>query len=100
MFEAIDIPDLCLYQDKCINLKDYGCFLSLIKRKHIIRLDEKYLIIMAEKRGLFGETSPKKSNPKPIAKCNTNEDVFKVSHRRKTTAIHDSVELVNIHNII
>lgn len=40
--------------------KSTGVFLSLIKRKKITRLDEKHLILMAEKRGLFGDTNPKK----------------------------------------
>lgn len=60
IFEAVDIPDMCAYQNKCIEAKSAGCFLSLIKRKKITRLDEKHLILMAEKRGLFGETNPKK----------------------------------------
>lgn len=52
---------MCAYQNKCIQTKSAGaCFLSLIKRKKITRLDEKHLILMAEKRGLFGETNPKK----------------------------------------
>lgn len=57
---AAEIPDMCAYQNKCIDTKSAGCYLSLIKRKKITRLDEKHLILMAEKRGLFGETSPKK----------------------------------------
>lgn len=60
IFESIAIPDMCLYQNKCIESKSAGCFLSLIKRKKITRLDEKHLILMAEKRGLFGDTNPKK----------------------------------------
>lgn len=51
IFESIDIPDMCAYQNKCIEIKSAGCFLSLIKRKKITRLDEKHLILMAEKRG-------------------------------------------------
>lgn len=51
---------MCAYQNKCIEIKSASCFLSLIKRKKITRLDEKHLILMAEKRGLFGETNPKK----------------------------------------
>lgn len=60
IFESIEIPDMCLYQNKCIESKSTGCFLSLIKRKKVTRLDEKHLILMAEKRGLFGDTNPKK----------------------------------------
>lgn len=51
---------MCLYQNKCMREKSTGVFLSLIKRKKITRLDEKHLILMAEKRGLFGDTNPKK----------------------------------------
>lgn len=60
IFEMIDIPDMCLYQNKCIESKSTGCFLSLIKRKKVTRLDEKHLILMAENRGLFGDINPKK----------------------------------------
>lgn len=60
IFESIEIPDMCLYQNKCMEDKSAGCFLSLVKRKKITRLDEKHLILMAEKRGLFGDTNPKK----------------------------------------
>lgn len=60
LFEIVKIPDMCIYQNKCFEEKSAGCFLSLIKRKKITRLDEKHLILMAEKRGLFGDTNPKK----------------------------------------
>lgn len=59
LFEAVDIPDMCVYQNKCLTKKSTGCFLSLIKRKKVIRLDEKQLILMAEKRKLFGDAKPK-----------------------------------------
>lgn len=58
-FEVVDIPDMCLYQNKCLTAKSKCCFLSLIKRKHIKRLDEKHLIAMAEKRNLFVNSIPK-----------------------------------------
>lgn len=60
LFETIPIPDVCAYQDGCLQLTETGCFLSLIKRKRVTRMDEKYLIVMAERRGLFGDTNPAK----------------------------------------
>ena len=45
LFETMDIPDLCDNKDNCVNDKNYqGCFLSLLKRKEIVRMDSKYLI--------------------------------------------------------
>lgn len=72
LFETVEIPDVCQYQNKCLNLKSLGCFLSLIQRRAVTRLDEKHLILMAERRGLFGDINPKKdtgrSPPKTVKK--------------------------------
>lgn len=99
IFESIEIPDMCLYQNKCINSKLAGCFLSLIKRKKITRLDEKHLILMAEKRGLFGDTNPKKERARI-----QNKRVKKIEHinvpmvniKRKRS--EEIALLVNIHS--
>lgn len=55
LFEQIAVPDVCKYQNDCLNLKSIGCYLSLLKRRTVTRLNEKHLILMAERRGLFGE---------------------------------------------
>lgn len=74
VFEIVEIPDMCLYRNKCFHEKSAGCFLSLIKRKQLTRLDEKHLISMAEKRGLFGDTSPKKEKCRLQCKSMKNEE--------------------------
>lgn len=81
LFETVAIPDVCVYQDNCTRFADAGCFLSLIKRKRVTRLDEKYLIVMAERRGLFGDTSPK---PKQSAKhhARNKEDLMKMKQQQ------------------
>ena len=44
LFETMEIPDLCENKDNCVNDRSLGCFLSLLKRKEIVRMDSKYLI--------------------------------------------------------
>lgn len=98
LFETVDLPDFCLYQDKCINFKEQGCFLALIKRKLITHLDEKYLILMAEKRGLFGDTSPKKGRMRPPTKTIKKEEKPKppkVTKRKKSDDMNILVERIN-----
>lgn len=82
LFETVAIPDVCAYQDNCARFAESGCFLSLIKRKRVTRLDEKYLIVMAERRGLFGDTSPK---PKQSAKhhARNKEDLLKLKQQQQ-----------------
>lgn len=65
IFEATPIPDFCLNKDNCINKRSEGCFLSLLKRREIVRMDSKYLIQIAELRGIFGDKDkPKKTKSK------------------------------------
>ncbi|XP_065361983.1 uncharacterized protein LOC135955560 [Calliphora vicina] len=59
-FICVDLPDLCKNQDNCLRTQDNGCFLSLLQRKDITRLNAKYLIQTAEKRGLFGKAEGSK----------------------------------------
>ncbi|XP_073836277.1 putative methyltransferase NSUN7 isoform X2 [Musca autumnalis] len=61
-FISVDIPDVCKNQDSCLNRCENGCFLSLVQRRQITRLNAKYLIKMAEIRGLFGNTADNKFN--------------------------------------
>lgn len=44
IFEACQLPDFCLNKDNCVAEAKEGCFLSLLRRKEIIRMDSKYLI--------------------------------------------------------
>ncbi|KAM7356317.1 putative methyltransferase NSUN7 [Cochliomyia hominivorax] len=60
-FIRIDIPDLCKNQDNCLQKLHDDCFLSLIQRKKITRLNAKFLIQTAEKRGLFGKAYDSKT---------------------------------------
>ncbi|CAD7006112.1 unnamed protein product [Ceratitis capitata] len=57
------IPDICINRDNCIKQHSIGCYLSLIKRKKVTQLNAKYLIKMAEARGLF-DTAEKSPVPK------------------------------------
>lgn len=65
IFEVCQLPDFCLNKDNCVAEGKEGCFLSLIRRKEIIRMDSKYLIQIAELRGIFGDKDrPKKTKSK------------------------------------
>ncbi|XP_035901102.1 uncharacterized protein LOC118507159 isoform X1 [Anopheles stephensi] len=56
-FEVVELPDFCPQKDGCLDFTECGVFLSLIKRKEVIRLDSKYLIKIAELRGIFGDAN-------------------------------------------
>uniref|UniRef100_A0A1B6EGC3 Uncharacterized protein n=1 Tax=Clastoptera arizonana TaxID=38151 RepID=A0A1B6EGC3_9HEMI len=60
LFELGTLPNLCPGNEKCLNLQSEGVYLALIKRKEITRLDPKYMIKMAESRGLFGRSEGSK----------------------------------------
>lgn len=94
VFEVVDIPDMCLYQNKCLTAKSTGCFLSLIKRKQITRLDEKHLITMAEKRGLFGDSIPKviRSKSKIVKKDEQQKQIVTVTPKK----VEEIAQKVNI----
>lgn len=62
LFEVQKLPDFCINRDNCVLKRSEGCFLSLLKRKEIIRMDSKYLIQIAELRGIFGD----KDRPKKV----------------------------------
>jgi hypothetical protein len=64
LFERSPIPDFCLNKDNCVEQRSDG-FLSLLRRKEIVRMDSKYLIQIAELRGIFGDKDkPKKGKSK------------------------------------
>ncbi|CAB3258175.1 unnamed protein product [Arctia plantaginis] len=62
LFEVTTLPNLGNGLDINYILDRDGCYLGLIQRKEITRLDAKYMIRVAEDRGLFG---PASSAPPP-----------------------------------
>ncbi|KAL1505818.1 hypothetical protein ABEB36_005292 [Hypothenemus hampei] len=97
MLEEIEVPDTDLFtspslpslgtpEDAQINWKNEGCFLSLIQRKEVIRLDDKYMIQMAENRGLFGSSTTQntlKSKTSKSSKKKRDKDDLKFRSRKK-----------------
>ncbi|KAH8366216.1 hypothetical protein KR093_010197 [Drosophila rubida] len=68
------VPDICINQDNCIAHQSTGSFLSLIRRKSLTQLNEKYLISMAERRGLFGKPADRdKARSKAVKLQELNE---------------------------
>ncbi|KAF5286182.1 hypothetical protein FQR65_LT12940 [Abscondita terminalis] len=57
LFDLPSLPNLCPNQNNCLNLVEEGCYLALIQRKELTKLDNKYMIEMAEMRGVFGSTN-------------------------------------------
>ncbi|RVE42901.1 hypothetical protein evm_012456 [Chilo suppressalis] len=55
LFEMTTLPNLGNGLDINYILDRDGCYLGLIQRKEITRLDAKYMIRVAEERGLFGQ---------------------------------------------
>lgn len=75
IFEEISIPDFCLNHDNCIMQRSDGCFLSLLKRREIVKMDSKYLIQIAELRGIFGDKDkPKKTKSKAQMRAEKKQD--------------------------
>ncbi|XP_047989962.1 uncharacterized protein LOC125229210 [Leguminivora glycinivorella] len=58
LFEIQTLPNLGNGLDINYILDRDGCYLGLIQRKEITRLDAKYMIQVAEERGLFGAGAP------------------------------------------
>ncbi|KAL4710333.1 hypothetical protein ACJJTC_011149 [Scirpophaga incertulas] len=58
LFEITTLPNLGNGLDINYILERDGCYLGLIQRKEITRLDAKYMISVAEERGLFGQAAP------------------------------------------
>ncbi|GBP48231.1 hypothetical protein EVAR_96820_1 [Eumeta japonica] len=58
LFEVRNLPNIGNGLDISQILEREGCYLSLIQRKEVTSLDAKYMIRMAEERGLFGSEGP------------------------------------------
>lgn len=90
LFEISELPDICLNQDKCLNPRQEGVFFSLLKRKEVTRLDAKYMIKIAETRGVFGNTNLKLkskvkiTNKKPEKKIEIEEKSNRRFKRKKS----------------
>ncbi|XP_036325938.1 uncharacterized protein LOC118738974 [Rhagoletis pomonella] len=97
-FVCENIPDICINQDNCMIKQSNGCYLSLIKRTKITQLNAKYLIKMAEARGLFA-TAEKGPTPrvKGIKAQDTNvEQTFPDEYLDN----HREVKHINVDHLI
>lgn len=76
LYENSTIPDFCLNRDNCITDKTSGCFLSLIRRKEIVKMNSKYLIQVAELRGIFGDKDkPKLAKSKAQLRAERKQEI-------------------------
>ncbi|XP_032290915.1 uncharacterized protein [Drosophila virilis] len=67
------VPDICINQDNCIQQLATGSYLALVRRKALTQLNEKYLIRMAERRGLFGKPERDKTKSRAVKLQETSE---------------------------
>ncbi|XP_047519296.1 uncharacterized protein LOC125059120 isoform X1 [Pieris napi] len=81
LFEIQDLPNLGNGLDINYILDRDGCYLGLIQRKEITRLDAKFMIRVAEDRGLFGQNAPHQS----IRKKKNEPAAVPHRRRRKTS---------------
>ncbi|XP_050509383.1 uncharacterized protein LOC126886472 isoform X3 [Diabrotica virgifera virgifera] len=67
IFNNCNLPMLCPSEScKGFQKEVCGCYLALLQRKEIIRLDDKYMIQMAENRGLFGNSNTRAVKTKSV----------------------------------
>ncbi|XP_044729702.1 putative methyltransferase NSUN7 [Chrysoperla carnea] len=67
VFEEATLPEICSTADCCSILKEEGCYLALLKRKDLTHLNDKYMINIAESRGLFGVDNKDSSAKKTVS---------------------------------
>ncbi|XP_060524217.1 uncharacterized protein LOC132700728 isoform X2 [Cylas formicarius] len=87
LFEQPEVPSLCSGENSCINFKKEGCYLALLQRKEVIRLDNKYMIKMAENRGLFGSnttTSTSKSKTRRVSRKKLEKESKSKPSKKRT----------------
>uniref|UniRef100_A0A2H1VGU1 SFRICE_000010 n=1 Tax=Spodoptera frugiperda TaxID=7108 RepID=A0A2H1VGU1_SPOFR len=80
LFEIRTLPNLGNGLDINYILDRDGCFLGLIQRKEITRLDAKFMIRVAEDRGLFG---PGAGAPQPQRRKRTETAALSPRRRRR-----------------
>nr|XP_036216388.1 uncharacterized protein LOC106617935 [Bactrocera oleae] len=97
-FMCENIPDICINQDSCIKQHSIGCYLSLIKRTKITQLNAKYLIKMAEARGLF-DTADKSAVPK-VKSIKTQETNVEPTMESDYFSSHRVVKHINVDQLI
>lgn len=88
IFDNCQLPILCPSETcKGFRKEVCGCYLALLQRKEIIRLDDNYMIQMAENRGLFGS-----NNNHPIKTKSTRTDRRKAEKLEKNEVVRKKTE--------
>ncbi|KAJ0179214.1 hypothetical protein K1T71_004926 [Dendrolimus kikuchii] len=91
LFEISTLPTLGNGLDINYILDRDGCYLGLIQRKEITRLDAKYMIRVAEERGLFGPTAA----PAAVVRRKRQETAPQQHKRRRRKASGFEVERIS-----
>uniref|UniRef100_A0A8D8X8E9 Methyltransferase NSUN7 n=1 Tax=Cacopsylla melanoneura TaxID=428564 RepID=A0A8D8X8E9_9HEMI len=62
-FQLIECPQLCnRHKKNCLLIDEEGAYIAVVARREITRMDEEYMIKMAEEKGIFGDKNP----PPPV----------------------------------
>ncbi|XP_044758073.1 uncharacterized protein LOC123316146 isoform X2 [Coccinella septempunctata] len=83
LFDTPDLPCLCPEETNC--KMENGCYLALIQRKKVLKLDNKYMIQMAEQRGLFGSNTSNSSKQKGSKQSRKKQQNAKQEPKQKRT---------------
>lgn len=94
LFDSPSLPSLCPSEISCVKPEKEGCYLALLQRKQVIRLDDKYMIQMAENRGLFGDTTTTKTKSSKSKKKIVVETIKKPKKRSKTLEVYYSIIII------
>lgn len=74
-FVVGEVPEFCLNEEKCVKFNSLGCYVSLLHRKQISKLDEKRLMKIAENKRLTGHSDRKRFFRIKSSKLDEKEDV-------------------------
>lgn len=67
-----------------------GCYLAVLQRKEMIRLNAKYMIKMAEARGLFGGNTPAPRRPPPTRTKVAAEEKKQVTRKLSPSQVNNT----------
>nr|XP_024216508.1 uncharacterized protein LOC106679075 [Halyomorpha halys] len=87
LYDLSPLPDICPQERNCLSLENEGVFIALIMRKKITRLDSKFMISMAEERGLFG-TGNKNNNEEVEKLLSEDRPSSSIGRRKPRTEIN------------
>jgi hypothetical protein len=93
IFEIVNLNEL--YEKDCSKLLDQGSYIVLIKRKEIMQFNSKFMIKVAEGKGIFGDSSRKFEIPENLKQINLTEPSHTNRKRRKSNKVDLVIHILN-----